>query len=368
MRVLFVTSLYDPSIGGTEIFLRQLNAELRARGHGTMVITSHGNEAGAGLDHVDGVPVHRLSAHDAVLGHDPAALLRLQAQVGRIAADFQPDLVHAHGVGPTMWICMRSVRRRKDPFIVTLHNVMSCHFGGELSVLGTILSGADAVTGVSEAVTTDALHYAPHIADRLSVIPNGIEPMSSPTPIPERPVRLACIGRLTTQKGFDLAIEAMAQLADDLPEVTLSILGDGEERERLQELVRNLGIGDRVEFEGLVDRDRVRAVLEQSRAVVIPSRYEGLCLVALEAAWAARPVVATDAPGMSEALDDEETGIAVPVEDPLALAAAIRRLVDDRLLAEHLGKQGRARAERAFSMVTCADAYERVYEKVLAQR
>jgi glycosyltransferase involved in cell wall biosynthesis len=193
-----------------------------------------------------------------------------------------------------------------------------------------------------------------------------VPPVEHPTSVREAPVRLACIGRLVPQKGFDLAIRAMPEVLAHHPHVRMSIVGGGPDGRALVELARELGVEKNIDFEGIVDRDRVASLLTECRAVVMPSRFEGLPLVALEAGWAARPVVGATAPGLSEAIFDGDNAITVPMEDPPALARAIERLVEDRDLAERLGCRGRERAERDHSLVTCADAYERLYEKVVS--
>src|SRR5437667_346780 len=142
-----------------------------------------------------------------------------------------------------------------------------------------------------------------------SMTANGIEPPRRDAPIPDGQPRLACIGRLDVQKGFDVAIQALPKVRAATPAVRLVVAGDGLERDRLRTLAEEVGVADIVEFLGAVDRRRVAEVLSEALAVVIPSRYEGLPLVALEAAWAGRPVVATDAPGLSEAVVPGETAL-----------------------------------------------------------
>ncbi len=98
--------------------------------------------------------------------------------------------------------------------------------------------------------------------------------------------------------------------------------------------------------------------------MVMPSHFEGLPLVALEAAWAGRPVVATRAPGLDEAVVDGETALVVEPGGG-ALAFGIERLVTDPALARRLGTGARAFAEREFSLGRCVDAYEALYERLV---
>ena len=362
VRVLFLTPLYIPRVGGLEILVSELSRELVSRGHDVAILSSHGDEVRAGLDDVGGVPVRRVDAHDVVEARDGAGILRVQLDIARFVREFAPDVVHSHDAGPVLWLYHRAARRYSAPLVVTLHNVMTRKFSAVLPVLAKMLGEASWVTGVSQAVVDDALTYAPGVASRVSVIPNGIlPPVVTVVPVPDGAPRLACIGRLTPQKGFDDAIRAFALLRRRYPSARLDVAGDGPERAPLTRLAHDLGLADVVHFLGIVDRDDVARILTESTAVVIPSRYEGLPLVALEAAFAGRPVVATDAPGLSEAVVREENALVVPVDDPPALATAIGELLDHPARARTMGSRARARAERMYSLERCVDDYEQLY-------
>jgi glycosyltransferase involved in cell wall biosynthesis len=256
------------------------------------------------------------------------------------------------------------IRDDETPLIVTLHNIMSLKSAKAIPMTAKLLRGATWTTGVSQAVVDDTLRFAPFVAERSSMIANGIEPPVLDATVADVGARLACIGRLEPVKGFDLAIQALAKVRTVVPSVRLVVAGDGTERDGLQALVDEVGVADIVEFLGAVDRPEIARVLREANAVIIPSRFEGLPLVALEAAWAGRAVVATDAPGLSEAVVPGETASVVPVDDPDALAAAIVELLADPKRAEAMGRAARARAEDHHSLERCVDAYEQLYLRV----
>jgi glycogen(starch) synthase len=366
MRVLFLTPLYIPWVGGLEEFVRQLSRALGSRGHEIRLITSHVGEEPSGLDRVDDVTVLRVNAHELVRDNDAAGILRAQVEIANFARGFEPDVVHSHDAGPVLWLYHRLARRNRRPLVITLHNVMSIAAPeSSLPVMAKLFREADWVTGVSAAVTEDVLTYAPDIGSRLSVIRNGIVPDVEATPIPGGPPRFVCIGRLVEQKGFDLAISAFAAVRERHPSARLTIAGDGPERPRLVALASDLDVADSVDFLGMVDRVRIAKLLEEATVVVMPSRYEGLPLVALEAAWAARPVVAAQWPGLGEAVRHGETGVVVPADDVAALVAGMAELADDSSRAGVLGRQAREMAEELYTMERCADAYEQLYQRVV---
>lgn len=172
---------------------------------------------------------------------------------------------------------------------------------------------------------------------KLHVVHCGIEPWRFPAPaaLPEGPPRLVAIGRLAEQKGFPLLVEAMALVADDLPGLQLTLIGEGPFRPLLESQIAAAGLQDRIALTGWLDEAAVREQLAQAHALVLPSFAEGLPMVVMEAFAAARPVIASAIMGVPE-LVSRDTGWLVPAGDPQALAGAIRAFAatpPDRLAA-----------------------------------
>lgn len=152
----------------------------------------------------------------------------------------------------------------------------------------------------------------------------------------ESPLNVVAYGRFCEQKGFDVLMEAMKLMPED--KVNLYVAGNGPMQGELHELAREL---ENVTFCGRVDD--IPSFLQQSDAVVIPSRWEPFGLVCMEAKAAGKPAIASDIDGLSEQI--QECGVLVPVEDPVKLAEAIARLSEDDLLA--WGQQGRDSLKQA---------------------
>jgi glycosyltransferase involved in cell wall biosynthesis len=189
-------------------------------------------------------------------------------------------------------------------------------------------------------------------------IHNGLAPVD---PVARRGdgALLGAAGRFVPQKGFDVLLRALAEL----PQASLLLVGDGPERPRLERLVDELELRDRVELTGWrPDAARLLAAVD---AVVVPSRAEPFGLVALEALSAGVPVVASDVDGLAEVVTDGETGLLVPPDDPRPLAEAIARVLVDRDLSRSLGERGREVARTTFSRERMTGAFEELYRAVL---
>lgn len=180
----------------------------------------------------------------------------------------------------------------------------------------------------------DRVHYLPNFAADLA----GAAPAELPGA-----TRLLAMGRLHGNKGFDVALRALALL----PGAHLSIAGEGPQRGALETLGRDLGVADRVAFLGW--RSDIGALLSACDVFVCSSRHEPLGNIVLEAWSANRPIVAAAAQGPSELIADGETGLLVPVEDAEALARSIGALTADPQRAARIAQAGRAAYERDFT-------------------
>jgi glycosyltransferase involved in cell wall biosynthesis len=178
---------------------------------------------------------------------------------------------------------------------------------------------------------------------------------------PEAPVVLF-VGRLAEQKRVEDLLKAIDLLQHVQPEMRTVIVGEGPLRERLLETARAFDLDGRVRFLG--QRNDVPRLMAAADVVVLPSAYEGLPNVVLEAMRFRKPVVATAAPGTTEVVVANETGLLVPVGDVMLLARAIRDVVRDPELARRLGEAGRARAESHFRADVMISQFADLYESL----
>ena len=174
---------------------------------------------------------------------------------------------------------------------------------------------------------------------------------------------IAAAGQLIPRKGHRYLLQAVADLKRTYTNIRLIIFGEGYLNNQLRAQAASLGLADTVQFAGF--RDDLDDFIGCFDVFAHPALAEGLGVATLKAAAAGIPVVGFDAGGLSEAVDDGETGLLVPAEDVLQLQNALRRLLTDKDLRTRLGAAGQVRMQKEFSIATMADKHIALYDAVL---
>jgi len=185
-------------------------------------------------------------------------------------------------------------------------------------------------------------------ASRCCVIPNPLDDVcfsiDSTHANLREPGLLVAIGRLVPQKGFEDLIDAVAGQLRDRP-IRVAICGEGPLRPKLESRIRSLGLSDRIALIGQVSD--VRYWLDRAAVFVLSSHHEGFPNIVTEAMARGCPIVSTDCPtGPNEMLEHEHSGLLVPVGDPVALGQAMRRMLDNPILATNCALAARTMAEQ----------------------
>jgi rhamnosyl/mannosyltransferase len=365
MDVLQVNKLYD-AVGGVEAVVRALAEGLSDR-HGMEVLAAR---ADGRSRRVDGVEVIGVRSFGEVLSVPvapgfPSALAREAPRV---------DLLHYHLPNP-LGVIAHLLVRPSTPYVVTYHSdiVRQARTGWLYRPLQRrFLGGAERIVATSPRLLThsDALT---DLGVETAVVPLSVDlddPAYGGPPDTDRdddPPTVLAVGRLNYYKGIDHLLDAIADLdARGVPPL-LVVVGDGPRRAALERHARELGIVDRVSFEGHVDDGTLHGHYRHADVFVLPSveRSEAFGIVQIEAMAHRLPVVNTDLPsGVPWVSPDGETGVTVPPGDAGALADALAGLLADPDRRRRLGENGRDRVERLFSRDRMLDAYDELYRSV----
>ena len=370
MRVLYWVQRFWPHIGGVEVHSTRFLRAMRERGFELTVLTSPGDRDLPAVDSFEGIPVHRMRFEAALSSADPAGIASVRRRITALRRELGPHLVHLHLTDPSVFFHLITRHERPCATLLSLRVMLEGDLDRNESVLSKALSAAEWITANSGAVLTDLLAHRPEIAGRSSVIHNALEPSDlSPTPLDFSAPTLLLLGRLVRDKGFDLALRALSDVIQCHPATRMIVAGDGPARPELESLIAELGLGDRVQFRGWVEPEKVPALINEATLVVMPSRWrEAFGLVALQAAQQARPVVAARVGGLPEVVVDGESGILFAREDHAELARGLVRLLDDPSWAIRLGETGRRLAGERFGWNRHLDRYVELYRRLGGER
>jgi len=313
-----------------------------------------------------GVPVRYFNARGM------ASTARVLRQLRRHWQALQPDIVqtflfHANVVGAI------AAQRAGVSKIITGLRVAEPHRRWRRAIERMAGRLADHHVAVSEGVARFAKEEIGLTEEKIVVIPNGVVIPTQPIPaadlsllgVPAGRRAIAFVGRLDEQKGIEWLVEQTPELMKRLPEHNLLVVGTGPLAERLRSRAMRLGVGNRIHFCGW--RDDVPAILAASVLLVVPSQWEGMPNVVLEAMAVSRPVVAFDVEGIADALGDEASRQIVRRGDLGAFVERIIEIATSRALLEELGRLNRNRAEAELSLQHMVSRYERLYLQVAQQ-
>jgi glycosyltransferase involved in cell wall biosynthesis len=347
---LDVLIISQPVEGGVAVCVRQLTEAAVAAGHRVKIACPPSSEGPLATW------VEKVGAD-----HEPLYLVRSPSvrDLGSLFAIRKlargRDVVHLHSskAGALGRIAIATLGRKRPATVFTPH-AWSWLTGSRLVWLYRLIERrlakrGDVIVAVSEQEAQMGRAVLGRAARNLIVIPNGVD-RSHFSPEGERAERdetaplILCVGRLSDQKGQDVALRALAGLEHQ--NARLRLVGEGPTRDELEALAGALGVRDRVEFRGLVSDTAPE--FRSADVVIAPSRWEGMSLVFLEAMASGATIVVSDVAG-SEVVAG--AGVVVPREDPDALARAIDQLLSDPQRRKRLGAAAR-RASKSYDLDT----------------
>ncbi|MEA2724111.1 MAG: hypothetical protein QOH59_1882 [Gemmatimonadales bacterium] len=400
LRIICPTYWYPQHASDTQAtYVHDINRHLVQRGHSVTVVTP-GDPSLAREDAFDGVKIVRFPLElpaDLTYGRVAQSRVTLLGRVARLAVmanyleaqyrailaearEGEADVIHAHWAIPTGPAAVLAARKLGVPSIITMH-------GGDVYVnpeqgydfptrwyvrpaLRWTLRHAGALTAITEDCRQHALRAgAPD--DRIRLVFNGTDlrrfsPQGNGGRSESRfgPNMIFACRQLFPRKGIRFLIEAAAQLKPRFPDLKVVLAGDGFERPELVRLAEGLGLGGDVTFLGWVPNTELPPYYRAAAVSVIPSLEEGFGIPAAEAMGCEVAVVASDAGGLPEVVENGVTGLVVPRGDSTALAQAIGSLLADPERRRAMGQAGRVRALQMFDWDRSAEQFEQIYREV----
>lgn len=377
MKVMHVVPYYPPDrLGGVGEYAARLHRALLEAGHDSLVVTRGTTRE----------PRVRRIARSA-----PGWFLRCAGWAG---AAMRYDVVHVHAGEALPLLLALALRRRRPRILATFHvsyagvaaslrpyRLEGRRFGGGAGALvqrtlvawahrgvdRAALALADGVAPISRACAREIL--PPERVERADVVLHGLAPLPEP-PADTRPdpVELLYVGR----GGHRKRVQALPFVLDHVrrahPEARLRLVGFGwSEEPELRRAFEERGLLAAVDCVGPRPAAELAAHYAAAGVLVVPSAYEGLPLVIVEAMSCGLPVVATRIAGHPEAVDDGETGFLVPLDDPAALAARCVELLDDPARRAEMGRRAQQCASERFGMEHHLRAYLALYERLCEQ-
>lgn len=342
-------------------------------------------------------PVGFLQAHGWGLLRHPGGYLRaLGKALGRASSPKQALQAVAHFTEALMigrWMQQRG------------HQHLHVHFGTAAASVASLVRAACPITlsmtlhGPDEFAKVDTEHVADKVAMadwvicishfarsqamnhsdpahwhkmhvvRLGVSPPAFTPPKPPSPASAKPgLRLVCVGRLAPAKAQHLLLDAMAELRHrGRNGVSLTLVGDGPDRESLHAHCASLGLSDRVRFTGALNQTEVQAEYAQSDALVLASFAEGIPVVLMEAMSRGMPCISTRIAGIPELIEHGVSGLLAAPSDMPGLADLIAQLADDLALRQRLGQAGRDKVLADFNLDRNVAALSAVFAQYLSK-
>ncbi|MEX1183434.1 MAG: glycosyltransferase family 4 protein [Gemmatimonadota bacterium] len=333
----------NPQAGGAELHLHEVFGRLAALGHNVTLLVSAWPSAPARTE-LDGMHVHRTGGRHSFAVAGPRYYRR---HLGAERFDLVVEDLNKVPLFSPLWAGLPVVLLVHHLFGATAFAEASAPLAAATWLLERPLPRLYRkvpVQAVSRS-TADDLAARGFERSRITVIENGVDLVFySPDPAVQRydmPVVLY-LGRLKRYKGVDLLVRAIARLRDQGSGARLIIAGQGDARPAIEELCRELDVGDRVELTGFVSEERKRDLFRRAWVHALASPKEGWGISNMEAAACGTPTVASDSPGLRDSVRHEQTGFLVPHGDVAALATSLQRILHDPALRDRLGANARA--------------------------
>jgi glycosyltransferase involved in cell wall biosynthesis len=304
------------------------------------------------------------------------AFARMVGRVRALQGKRRIDVVHAHGPLPCGHAAMLLSAELGIPYVVSVHGLdafSTTQVSGRAGewcrrISQRVYRSSRRVICISEHVREQVLEVMGRDC-RTSVVYNGVntEMFAPGTPADSGTPTVLSVGNLIPIKGHDLLVRTVAALAPEIPSLNLDVIGDGPERERLERLAQRCLIGERVRFLGRQSRRAVADAVRRCTVFALPSRYEGLGCVYLEAMAAGKPVIGCRGQGIAEIVHHGINGFLVGPDNERELTLALGMLLHDEARRRNLGAAARDTVLDRLTLTQQAENLGRIYRECVRE-
>lgn len=393
LKILLINDYATPT-GGAELWIFNHRNKLRKKGHDARLFSSSARPLG--LESQADYECFGTNSRFRTLlqSVNPFAVWKLR----KVLAEFQPDVVHLN-------LFLTQLSPLILPLLKNIPTLYHVHWYRPVCPLGTKFLPGRGMCTVSPGIACYQNRCLPlrdwiplmvqmklwwhwrYVCDAIlanskavqqALLAEGIEPVEiahySVIDRPQRPPLslppiVAFAGRLVWEKGADALVRAFAQARSFLPDARLLIAGDGPERQHLEKLIQEFNLASNISLLGHLTPGEMEQAFASAWVQVVPSRWaEPFGLVALEAMWRGTAVIASQCGGLPEIVSDGKTGFLIPPNDSEALATALLNVLQDKNLAENLGKNGRQHALFNFNDNAETEPFIELYQRLLSNR
>ncbi len=362
MNILLLATHFN--IGGISKYLTNLSRGLVRKGHNVVIASSAGDFILALDKKVLFFPLNIKTKSEL----SPKIFFTLPKLI-KLIREKETGLIHCQTrVSQALAFYLSKITA--VPYLTTCHGFFQPH-------LGRIFfpCWGRKVIAISQPVEEHLIKDFRVAPSKIALIPNGVRIKDNLTlpdfsilrrkyGLREKGDVIGVIARLSPVKGIRYLIMAMSKVLKTKPDVQLVIVGEGKIKQELKNLSKELGIAERVFFLGaLADTEEILSILN---VFVLPSLQEGLGLSLLEAMAMAKPVIASQVGGISDVIEKGENGLLVPAKDVGELTQAILRLLENREIAEEIGRKAKETVRERFSLERMVEQTEEVYREVVA--
>lgn len=386
MNILFLTQYFSRKRGGSEAVFFQWSKELSLRGHNVYVICQ--DEKELETDYLGSVHVMRVTPSTEFGGGLPVSAsanfryIVNAIRVGiRVVRKNNIDIIHANNFVPIFAGYVISTMTNR-PFVSTIHDLFSVSgfdywrkWAKQSANPYAFIAGP---LMEKLAVKTPAVNHTVSLESKsdivkfggsnpIFILPNGVNLDEFPGSysLPENRNQIVFVGRLVFYKNVSTVIKAMRIVCTAIPDARLVVIGNGPMKEEWEDLSRKLRLQNVVSFEGNVSHEEKLRVMQDSKALVLPSVFEGFGIVILESFAMRKPVIVSNIPPMTEIVTNCVDGYLVSPFDEYEWADRILKILQDPEAASRMGDNGRSKVVKNFTIQKIVDQLENRYYRMI---